>query len=284
SPTFNDWLGLHWPPFEARFIDDELVVTKVRPGIEGLAPGDVIRTIDLQPVASWVEEFTPYANASNEPTRARNLMRMIIRGQAGPFDMTVFDGQQERTYSLTRDFNYLQELNATEEPIYRVEYQNGCRVGRIDMERLAGNQIEDMFTLFEQTDAIIFDIRNYPNPILWDLVSYLHPTPFDFLKFTTPNLNFAGHFSWREERFDQVSTNPYAGQVFILFDEYTQSLAELTVMSLEPIPGSVKVGSTTAAAFGNISYIVLPGNIRTAATFFGVHYPDYSPTHRVGNV
>jgi C-terminal processing protease CtpA/Prc len=53
-------------------------------------------------------------------------------------------------------------------------------------------------------------------------------------------------------------------------------------MGLDQFPRSLKIGSTTAAADGNVSRIFLPGQITTMATFLGTYYPDYTGTQRVG--
>src|SRR5258706_4671129 len=64
----------------------------------------------------------------------------------------------------------------------------------------------------------------------------------------------------------------------------TQSSAEYHAMALRARPGAVVVGSTTAAADGNLSPIPLPGGLRTLISGIGVFYPDKRPTQRVGIV
>jgi hypothetical protein len=68
----------------------------------------------------------------------------------------------------------------------------------------------------------------------------------------------------------------------MLFNEETQSQAEYTCMGLEQFPGALKIGSTTAAADGNVSKLYLPGKIYTYFTGLGTFYPDYGQTQRVG--
>jgi hypothetical protein len=53
-------------------------------------------------------------------------------------------------------------------------------------------------------------------------------------------------------------------------------------MGIEQFPNVIKIGSTTAAADGNVASIYLPGEIVTNATFLGTYYPDYTGTQRVG--
>jgi C-terminal processing protease CtpA/Prc len=70
----------------------------------------------------------------------------------------------------------------------------------------------------------------------------------------------------------------------ILVDEVTLSSAEYTTMAFRVAPGATVVGSTTAAADGNVSPIPLPGGLRAAVSGIGVFYPDGRPTQRVGIV
>ena len=65
-------------------------------------------------------------------------------------------------------------------------------------------------------------------------------------------------------------------------DETTQSQAEYTTMAFQSAPNVTVIGSTTAAADGNVSPILLPGNIRTMISGIGVYYPDGTETQRIG--
>jgi hypothetical protein len=99
---------------------------------------------------------------------------------------------------------------------------------------------------------------------------------------TKPDVNFPGNLYWDPIHIGTGTFSPYMGKIIILFDERTMSQAEYTCMGLEKSFGTVKIGSTTAGADGNVSDIYLPGKIFTRATFFGVYYPDNTPTQRVG--
>jgi len=110
----------------------------------------------------------------------------------------------------------------------------------------------------------------------------LYSSPINIANFTNPDTNVPGRLFWVSATIGEGTPSPYSGKVIILFDERTQSQAEYTVMGLEQFPGAIKIGSTTAAADGNVASISLPGQIITYATFLGVYYPDYTPTQRIG--
>jgi hypothetical protein len=140
-----------------------------------------------------------------------------------------------------------------------------------------------MTDLFE-TDAIVFDIRGYPQGTLWYLVDYLFPQPIHIANFTVPDHQYPGVLFWQEETIGGYNSDVYQGQLIILFDIRTLSQAEYTCMGLEQHPGSIKIGSQTKAADGNVSLIDLPGSVSTYFTGLGTFYPDYTPTQRIGIV
>jgi len=53
-------------------------------------------------------------------------------------------------------------------------------------------------------------------------------------------------------------------------------------MAFQSSPNVKVIGSTTAGADGNVSYIVLPGGLNTMISGIGVFYPDGKPTQRIG--
>ena len=105
---------------------------------------------------------------------------------------------------------------------------------------------------------------------------------YNVSKYTSADITYPGILQWHQENIGYGTQNPYSGNLILLFDEKTYSQAEYTCMALEPFDETFKIGSTTAGAFGNVSGIALPGSITTYGTFIGIHYPDNTPTQRVG--
>jgi len=150
------------------------------------------------------------------------------------------------------------------------------------MGNLYDEHIPELIENFNSVDAIIFDIRNYPNGTFWTLVDYFFETSLHITNLKHPEINYPGTFFWYEDWIGEGCIDPVRKKIILLFNEETLSQAEYTCMGLEQIPGAIKIGSTTAAADGNISYILLPGGITAMASFLGVFYPDYTPTQRIG--
>lgn len=284
SGVFFNWLGLAYPPFQVRQIEDKMVVTRVLENARDLKPGDIITSVGGQTIEVLREKYLPYAHGSNQESIDKEINTMIMSGPAGNVQLIVDDGEQVKTVTVERTNTHSQLLGEQlQGPAWRIRDIDGiCTYAIVNMRMLETVDIPFLFEQLEDVDAVVFDIRNYPQGTLWTLVNYLFEGPIHIANFTVPSIEYPGAFYWKTEIIGQGTASPYQGEVAIVFDERTLSQAEYTVMGLEQFEGAVKVGSRTAAADGNVSYISLPGNIRAVFTGLGTFYPDYSPTQRVG--
>lgn len=283
SPVYNKWSGNAYTPFQTRHIQGETVIIKTLPSATQLSVGDVIKKIDGEDIYKLRDSLRKYVNGSNNVVIERNLSDMILFGDSGEFSLTVSNGSGERTITLSRNYDNYKALSTVSSPAWQKKtVDGGCSFGLVNMGILKPEEVEMMFRELWDTDAIIFDIRNYPLGTLWTIVNYLFEHPLHIANFTVPDITYPGRLTWHEETIGKGTSKPYKGRVIILFDERTQSQAEYTCMGLEQFPGSVKIGSTTAAADGNVAIIYLPGRIVTYATFLGTFYPDYRATQRIG--
>ncbi|NCA77280.1 MAG: T9SS type A sorting domain-containing protein [Alphaproteobacteria bacterium] len=283
----NSILGSYYPRFSIAMVEGETVVTKVSSSVNVIAPGDIIRTIDGVDIGILHDSLEAFTHGSNPPAVASYVLDDILRGPYGSFPVTVENQAGIHPAVLQRDWSASQfsvfEQNTT--PVwYDTVAAGGCTFGYVDMGRLTTSQTGAMMNDLWETDAIIFDIRNYPQGTLWYLVNYLFPQPFQIAAFTTPDIDYPGVLFWKNVNVGSYSPEVYQGQLIILFDIRTISQAEYTVMGLEQHPGAIKIGNQTKAADGNVSVISLPGNLSANFTGLGTFYPDYTPTQRVGIV
>lgn len=283
SPVYDDFRGWSYPPFIVKYIENEMVITKVLQGVTNVAVGDVIKEIDGVNIYTLRDSLRKHAHGSNQNGIERNLNVLIMFGDSGDFEITVENSSGTHTTTLTRNLENANNLVIDNTPVWRETIVNGiCTFGIVDMGRLETTQVAGMFADLWNTDAIIFDIRNHPKGTLQYIVNYLYSSPIHNAKFTVPDVKYPGRLTWISQTIGSGTSNPYRGKVILLFDERTQSHAEWTCMGLEQFPGAIKIGSQTAGADGNISYSYLTANIYTIFTGLGTYYPDYTPTQRVG--
>ncbi|MBK6965177.1 MAG: hypothetical protein IPH20_14870 [Bacteroidales bacterium] len=283
SPVYNNFRGLAYPPFLVRYIENEMVITKVLQGVTNVAVGDVIKEIDGVNIYTLRDSLRKHAHGSNHDGIERNLNVMIMFGDSGDFEITVENSSGTHTTTLNRNLENAGNLVIDNTPVWRETIVNGiCTFGIVDMGRLETTQVAGMFADLWNTDAIIFDIRNYPKGTLWYIVNYLYSSPIHIAKFTVPDAEYPGRLTWMPVTIGSGTSTPYRGKVILLFDERTISQSEYTCMGLEQFPGAIKIGSQTAGADGNVSTSYLTSNIYTIFTGLGTYYPDYTPTQRVG--
>jgi len=135
------------------------------------------------------------------------------------------------------------------------------------------------------TKGWIIDIRNYPSDfVVFSLGQLLVEKVTPFVRFTSGDLANPGAFHWGPVLSLSPREPHYAGKLVILVDEVTQSSAEYHSMAFRVAPRATVIGSTTAAADGNVSPIPLPGGLHSRVSGIGVFYPDKRPTQRVGIV
>jgi len=280
SPYFDALGWQRYLPFVLKTVEGKLVIYKHEDS--SLLGAEVLR-INGRPVSELVEDYALLVSASNPSTTTREIDGFLNRGE-GEARLRVRKNDAELTITTSYELTSQTSLLDGKQAFYSMDQQE-CSIGYVDMGRLSRQQVPGMMAEFNRKDALIFDLRNYPNSTLWTLVNYLFETPIQIATFAVPEILSPGQFKVSAGTIGSFNGNSiYEGRVLILMNEETQSQAEYTVMGLERHPGAVKIGSQTSAADGNISEIRLPGNIRTFITALGVYYPDRTPTQRVGIV
>lgn len=274
-------------PVDVRFIAGKAVVTGVRPGAElELERGDVLLELGGESIAKLVETYSPYYAASNEPTRLRDIARYLSRGACGPVQVKLERNRKRRTLELERvvggDAN---EFRWHDRPGDTFQLL-GPDVAYLKLSTIETDDIRAHVEAALGKRGLIIDIRNYPSAFtVFDLGQHLVAEPgTGFARFTVPDLANPGAFGWTEVMRIEPAQPRFTGKIVILVDEVSQSSAEYTAMAFRAAPGAIVIGSTTAAADGNISPIALPGGERTVISGIGVFYPDKRPTQRIGIV
>ncbi len=280
--------GSYYLPLELKFIDGKTVITRIGSGINDLNVGDCIIAIDNVPIEKCRDNVRSIIHGSNPASKERNINFQLIsfKQNSIPVSLEIENAKGTSKISLfpltSTDYQKALEYSS---PAWQVIHRNGRKYGVINMGILEVSQIPAMFGELWDCSALIFDIRNYPKGTMWYMINYLFPGKIMVARFTSPDINYPGTLRWSyaEVGSGDFSKN-YKKRIYLLFDEETQSQAEYTIMALEQHPKAVKIGSQTAGADGNISYMYLPGGITTIFTGLGVFYPDYRPTQRIGIV
>ncbi|WP_420148466.1 S41 family peptidase [Spirosoma sp.] len=284
--------GTYYAPVQLRHIENQFVVTGFYNDSlgkqSGLRRGDVVKAIDGIPTETLVRQRTPYYPASNEPTRLRDMCRELLMGHARTATLDI--DRAGKPLSIVLERYQAGQAKFNEGIDYSSYPKDSCYqllhpdIGYLFLGNIKASKLPQIMDLFKNTKGLVIDLRCYPSEfVVFSLGKYLtQPTPF--VKFTGGHIETPGLFSWGPELKvgERNVTNAYKGKVIILVNELTQSSAEYHTMAFRTAPGAVVVGSTTAAADGNISPFELPGGLRTMISGIGVNYPDGRETQRIG--
>jgi carboxyl-terminal processing protease len=279
--------GYGFLPIKLKYINGYTVISGVGKGISNLMCGDVIKKLNGIPVNELRSNLKSITIGSNPANYERNINTDLITftDQSKPVELEIENARGTFNYSvpLMNSTNYLSSFDKNENA-WTIKNIESKKFGIINMGLLQVSQLQTMFNELWDTDALIFDCRNYPNGTMLQLISYLFPAPIMVARFYLPDITYPGTFYWSAD-FKIGSgnfTKTYNKKIYILFNEESQSQAEYTIMALEQHPNAVKIGSQTAGADGNVSIISLPGGIIAYYTGYGVFYPDYCQTQRIG--
>lgn len=165
----------------------------------------------------------------------------------------------------------------------------GGGVVYIDPGSYTAQDEKRLVKLLEQGKGLIVDLRHYPrsrdffrfismqvirNDSLWRKLCQCY---------TYPNLSLPGTFASSADP-EAAWSRPYrsALPIVVLVSGSTQSAGETHVQWLQTCFDTVVVGSQSAGANGNISFIDLPGGIKTAFSGLGWYYSDGVTVQRTG--
>lgn len=284
-----NYFGNRTPPINMKFVENKLVVTGLSKfGLEtGLEVGDVILSVNNKPVQQMLDERLKYIPASNYPTKLRNITKDLLRTHDTLINIEL-NRDSVTYYKMLKTYTPMELMSDGKswkpDTCFKM-INNG--IAYLNHGHLTIDYLSELWLQIAKSKGLIIDIRNYPKDfyVLNYLSNCLLATEFEFAKSTYGSIKTPGLFIFDNPmKAGFKNKNPYQGKVVILVNENTQSSAEFHTMVYRTHPNATVVGSTTAGADGNVSFIFLPGGISTQFSGIGIYYPDGTETQRVGIV
>ncbi|MCA1965244.1 MAG: peptidase S41 [Flavobacterium sp.] len=283
NSVLDAFFGENVAPIKIKFVENKAIVVKLQDEFKdaNLQVGDVIVSVNGVKVEDWLNNNLKYFPASNYPTQLRDVARKMLRTNDNSIQLTIENNSGIKDVVIgTIKYKYFRE-----EPVsHKIINEN---IGYIYPGTLKKGEINEIMDKFLDKKGLIVDLRCYPSDfIIFSLSNYLLNEKKDFVKFTAGDIKTPGLFTFRggEIQVGGKNKDAFKGKVIILVNEETQSQAEYSAMALRVAPNAKVLGSTTAGADGNVSTIILPGNIFTYISGIGVLTPDGSETQRIGIV
>lgn len=277
NETLSSYFGEFKAPVSVGFIENELLIVNSFFEENKLKQGDIILKIDGVSVEELKEKYIKYSVGSNLSATLREVAKKIIRTSDEYIDLLVLrEGKELLIKEKTISSNFNPRIKT---PILDISKE----VGYLHTESLTLKDYDSIFKKWQDKKAIIFDLRTYPEENLGRILTYLHEEPVSFYRSTNTSLEQAGVFSFDSEMIIEPKTNfAYKGKVIVLINVDSQSKAEFSALALNSHPNSILIGNQTAGTDGDVSDIILPGNIHSGITGVGIYAIDKSETQKVG--
>jgi C-terminal processing protease CtpA/Prc len=288
-------LGSHHPPVIVDWLEGKTVVVHLLRDDTGLRIGDVVLSIDGTPAATRRGETGAYVSASTEQAWQRDLHRNLLRGardSTAELEVQGLDGAR-RVLRLRRDV-------AGDDPRFR-DWAWRARplpvfgllpdgLAYVDLARLQPAQVDAMFAAIAPARAAIFDMRGYPNAtaraIAPRLTTKFKPVAAQFRRKSfvarDGDTDIADADLVFVQRLPAPEHKPWPGKVVMLINEQAQSQAEHTGLYFEAATELTYIGSPTAGANGDVTEMVMPGNLAVSFSGQDVRHGDGRQLQRLG--
>jgi C-terminal processing protease CtpA/Prc len=290
SNIFYSNLGKYRLPFEAKYIENELVVTGLLIDSLNLKHnikiGDVIKKINGENVDNLIKKYLPVTSSSNFNVAMRDMPdTYLLRAKGQTFNLQIFRAGKKIDIVQTGVVNNKISLDLFgAKPGEKAVKLIDPRVGYIKGNAFKKEDLNNIGSLFAKTKGLIVDMRGYPSEeLVHTLGSYLGTNSQPFVKFSYGSVQEPGLFQLTDAvKSGKKLNKPYPGKIVVIVNSVTQSNAEFVTMAFQTAPNVKVIGSKTAGADGNISAILLPGGFKTWISGIGVFYPDGTNAQRAG--
>lgn len=285
SNLLKKQLGSKSIPTRQSMVEDKLIITGIWNDslavINNLKVGDEIIQINNQSIDEAIQHKIKYSIGSTKKGKTTSAIMNALLSNDDSICLVISRNnkilnQKVKLYT----FNEMYSSQSSEFRKYKILENN---IGYINMALLNSEDAEDIMQKVLYCNALIIDLRIYPQFIFRRISRHLNPTKKEFVKIIKPDLLYPGKFIWKKEKTTGIKNDDYfKGKVILLVDGSTISRGEYTVMSFQTAPNVTTIGNQTAGADGNVSLFEFVGGYKTMMSGVGVFYPDGTETQRKG--
>lgn len=290
-------LGRFMPPFGIKFVDNQTVVRYVFDDVKDVKAGDAITAVNGEPIEKFREKYARYFAASTRQALMRVIHRDLLRGEENSrlkltlrgIDNSIREVEVSRTVGA-QDPRWTKFENREKPlPAFTV-LPSGF--GYVDLVRLTIAEVPKMFETVKSAPAVIFDMRGYPQGTAWEIAPRLTEKKnvgaamFSRPIWTAKDLTYSDFSNGTNFTFVQTLPEPkgdiYRGKVVMLIDENAISQSEHTALFFEAATNVTFIGTPTTGANGDVTNLVLPGNLTVGFSGHDVRHADGRKLQRVG--
>jgi len=273
-------------PVSFKYIDDNLVVDKVKGEIDSIKAGDIVTKINDLKTTVYMDSIKQYISGSAHRKAYISLTRGFIGNYDTEVKLSLATGAEvslKRTNNYYKDYHFYTRPNIQKDTITTIQED----ILYLNIDALSAEQVTDNIDKIRSYSKIILDLRGYPKKGNNELLSRCFPLQKEFLPFHAPIIY--------EPKFENISWNTGGwkhhtkgkkldAKIVLLVDERSISYAESTSSYLRHNGYVTIIGRPTAGANGNINKITLNNDFVVIFTGMKVTRPDGSLFHTLGVV
>jgi hypothetical protein len=293
GPEILKFYGEASLPVRLTMVGGKAVVSHVldEKAAAGVHRWDEVLELDGEPIPEAIARISLRVASANPWTRDRNVVTRGLLGRGGDGSEAILSVRtgtgSARTVRLPRTNAYFaMKVPERKGEIIRLLEPD---IGYADLDRLEIAQVDELFEKVRDTTALILDMRGYPRRTAWSIAPRLNVKASATGPLWSPRLQYGGpgemdapRMTWAQ-RVPQGDGKPlYRGKVVMLMDERTQSQAEHSGLFFEAACDITYVGSPTAGSNGDVTTVVLPGDLTVRFTGQAVRHADGRQLQRVG--
>ncbi|NDC43232.1 MAG: hypothetical protein EBZ77_17070, partial [Chitinophagia bacterium] len=273
-----------------RYIENKYVV--VKSGIYGIHIGDAVVSVNGLTPSQMEDSMKNYISAGNISVFRRAMYKYGLLGgpQRSVFDLVLADTTGAiDTVRVIRNTLWgdttIPEYYYPADSLANIQWTTlGCGTGYMNIGNLTVAEARTAYAGLQNAPAIILDHRNYPGSnAVNTLDSLISDSIRVFERVQIPDTSYPGTYYWLNA-YSGITGNPtpYRGTIILLFNEESQSFAEVSCLSFSSLPNVIKIGSQTAGTFGSITTLNFTNDIHTGFTYVAFYHPNGDSIQRVG--
>ena len=297
AAAIREHLGAFAPPVTVSSVEGETVIVALHDQAAeaaGLKVGDVVLAVDDEPIEQRRTRLEQFYVASTPQAMRVRVAQNILRGAKDKLaKLRIKREDTLRDVEVPRSVAYGSVASPPDRTTPAVYATLPSGYGYIDLERLQYADADAALDAVFGAPAIIFDMRGYPNSTGFVIGPRLikGDKPVAAAQFRRPFRRGSALFSDENgarvdnafaQTFSPSNKPRYAGKVVMLINEQAISQAEHTCLIFSAATAVTFIGTPTNGTNGDITNLVLPGNLTIVFTGHDVRHGDGRQLQRVG--
>lgn len=275
--------GNYVPSINWEWIEDKLVITKVKDENLGIAIGDVVTKVNNQLSETYFAEINSRISAGTKGWlnyRARSSSLLSEKDE----ELVLEINSKNVVLNRDRTYDYADDDISIQENDYKLFKEN---IYYLNLNTIEMDTITALLPELQQTKGIICDLRGYPNGNHEFISHLLKEKDTSTAWMRIPKIIYPDHENisgYENSGWQMEPKEPYLGDKKIVFiiDGRAISYAESFMSFIEGYQLATIVGQPTAGTNGNVNPFKLLGNYIISWTGMKVVKRDGSQHHAIG--